>query len=84
MFFSPPEAQPAGYDAAAGGAPPAALTFTGLPSSLAETAQQIALSMQPDLAKLSAASIKAAAMLPPASSMVRSVIRSRVYRSGLA
>ena len=57
-------------EAAAERLPPPPLAGMALPSSLAETAQQIALSMQPDLAKLSAASMKSAAMLPPASSMV--------------
>ena len=70
VFFSPPEVvAPPEAQAADIGA--GALTSTGLPNSLAETAQQIALRLQPDLAKLTTASIKAANMLPAASSMVR-------------
>ena len=72
VFFSPPEVvAPPEAQAADIGA--GALTSTGLPNSLAETAQQIALRLQPDLAKLTTASIKAANMLPAASSMVTAI-----------
>ena len=69
VFFSPPEVA-APPEAQAADMSAGALTSTGLPNSLAETAQQIALRLQPDLAKLTSASMKAANMLPAASSMV--------------
>ena len=74
VFFSPPEVA-APPEAQAADLTAGALTSTGLPNSLAETAQQIALRLQPDLAKLTTASIKAANMLPAASSMVSSTLR---------
>ena len=73
MFFSPPEAKPADADGAAadGGVAPAPA------NSLAATAQEIARTLQPDLAKINAASQEAAAdFLAQQNSMVRAVARN--------